>query len=546
MKQQDTAIALAGPASFYTLETIERGGLPVSAPPVRHYANSYMLLFAAGGTGFIHIEGEAFDFGIGKCFLIHPDSMWSIELAAAYGDGAYYRLDFTIGAGHLGDQVTGGLLPHKNELVCTPFAKAMELVEQLYASRHDSGELRRFSRYVRFQELLLMLFSQNTEDTVANKKKASTEQQGLALSIQYIHEHYQDVLTVEGLSDMAGIERWKYARLFKGATGEGPLHYLNSIRIDQAKKWLLKGEDNLSEIALHTGFSNEYYFNRRFKQLVGISPGQYRRSHREQLRVVAPYLEDFIVALGMLPVAQYSHAKWGKQDYLALEQIPTFDEFSGDFSALSHYAPDFILLLDRYAQSQYTECRQISNTCVLSELSENWRTLLRTVADYFGRVGQAEQVIAEYEKKAKAARQTLRRSRQGETVAFLRISADSIYQYTDRGRGFAAAVLYGDLGLCPSPAVQLGPIPSKTVGSRMIKVTLEELALLSADHLFITFDKWHSQAEGEERRLLEQPEWRSLPAVQNSCVYEVDFLTWMNNGVISNSKKIDDILRALA
>ncbi|KQO18279.1 hypothetical protein [Paenibacillus sp. Leaf72] len=96
--------------------------------------------------------------------------------------------------------------------------------------------------------------------------------------------------------------------------------------------------------------------------------------------------------------------------------------------------------------------------------------------------------------------------------------------YTDGGRGFAAAVLYEDLGLCPSPAVQLGSVPSKAVGSHMIKVTLEELALLSADHLFITFDKWHSQAEGEERRLLEQPEWRSLPTVQNSCVYEVDFL----------------------
>lgn len=29
-------------------------------------------------------------------------------------------------------------------------------------------------------------------------------------------------------------------------------------------------------------------------------------------------------------------------------------------------------------------------------------------------------------------------------------------------------------------------------------------------------------------------------------MHQVDFLTWMNNGIISNGKKIDDILRSLA
>ncbi|MGG4142616.1 hypothetical protein ABEW34_05745 [Paenibacillus algorifonticola] len=96
--------------------------------------------------------------------------------------------------------------------------------------------------------------------------------------------------------------------------------------------------------------------------------------------------------------------------------------------------------------------------------------------------------------------------------------------YTDGGRGFAAAVLYGDLRLCPSPAVQIGSVPSKAVGSRMFKVTLEELALLSADHLFITFDKWHSQAEGEERRLLEQPSGAAFPLYRIAVCTRLIFL----------------------
>jgi len=68
---------------------------------------------------------------------------------------------------------------------------------------------------------------------------------------------------------------------------------------------------------------------------------------------------------------------------------------------------------------------------------------------------------------------------------------------------------------------------------------------LDADHLFITFDKHHSAVEGEERGLLDFPLWRELPAVKNNNVYEVDFLTWMNYGVISHGKKIDDVLDVL-
>ncbi|MCM3337561.1 hypothetical protein M3650_02585 [Paenibacillus sp. MER TA 81-3] len=42
------------------------------------------------------------------------------------------------------------------------------------------------------------------------------------------------------------------------------------------------------------------------------------------------------------------------------------------------------------------------------------------------------------------------------------------------------------------------------------------------------------------------PRWRSLPVMRNHRVYEIDFMTWMNTGVIANGKKIDDVLRVLA
>lgn len=60
--------------------------------------------------------------------------------------------------------------------------------------------------------------------------------------------------------------------------------------------------------------------------------------------------------------------------------------------------------------------------------------------------------------------------------------------------------------------------------------------------MFVTFDKrWgHTPGAREDERLA------LLPGVRNNSVYEVDFLTWMNYGILSRSKKIDDVLKVLA
>ncbi|WP_313892731.1 helix-turn-helix domain-containing protein [Psychrobacillus sp.] len=489
----------------------------------RNDIDSFELLIIMNGTGQ------------GKCYLQGPGRSLSIdqELISC----SYYRVCFTTS----GYNTASSLLPDKQELACAPFAKTRELLDELYGLREASDEIELFQRFVRFQELLLFLFRQNIP--IAEDKGTDIEKHGVELSIRHIHQYYREVLTVEELASLAGIDRWKYTRLFKEATGQVPLQYLNEVRINQAKKWLASADDKLLDIALNTGFNNEYYFNRRFKQTVGISPGHYRRGRKGQLRVVAPYLEDFLVALDMQPIAQYWHAKWGKQDYLGLKHIPTFNESNGNFDALSDYKPDLILLMDRYEQQQYSQCRRISNTCILREQTNNWRTLLRTVADYFGRTELADDAIANYDFKARSASHRLSQVMKSETVAFLRISADHIIQYTEEGKGFVSTVLYGDVGLRSHSAVG---VASKANRPGMFNLSVEDLSTLSADHLFITFDKWHSQAEGKERELLELPEWCDLPAVRNNRVYEVDFLTWMNNGIISNGKKIDDILRSLA
>lgn len=85
-------------------------------------------------------------------------------------------------------------------------------------------------------------------------------------------------------------------------------------------------------------------------------------------------------------------------------------------------------------------------------------------------------------------------------------------------------------------------LPGITNGVRRAELSPELLAQLDADYLFVTFEI----TEQAKQELCSTSVWQSLPAVVHNRVYEVDYLSWMNYGILSHGKKIDDVLRVLA
>ena len=68
-------------------------------------------------------------------------------------------------------------------------------------------------------------------------------------------------------------------RIFKKLYGITPYTYVLNKKIDFAKKLFVDTNLSVKEIAKKLCFSDEYYFSNIFKEKVGISPSQYRKSH---------------------------------------------------------------------------------------------------------------------------------------------------------------------------------------------------------------------------------------------------------------------------
>ena len=82
-----------------------------------------------------------------------------------------------------------------------------------------------------------------------------------------------------------GLSAERFRKKFAQLTGETPFAYLAGRRIARACELLRNPEVGVKAVAARCGFPDEFHFSRRFKQLVGVGPRDYRRLlHRRRER----------------------------------------------------------------------------------------------------------------------------------------------------------------------------------------------------------------------------------------------------------------------
>jgi AraC-like DNA-binding protein/quercetin dioxygenase-like cupin family protein len=94
--------------------------------------------------------------------------------------------------------------------------------------------------------------------------------------LAFIQTEYHNNITLEVISKKANFSSCYFCKFFKRVIGCTFTKYLLSIRIDKAKELLLTENINITAIAYRVGFENLSYFFRKFKELTGLSPKEFR------------------------------------------------------------------------------------------------------------------------------------------------------------------------------------------------------------------------------------------------------------------------------
>lgn len=95
----------------------------------------------------------------------------------------------------------------------------------------------------------------------------------------YILEHYDTPITLDDIAGVANLTPGAFCRFFRQHTRKTFSTLLNEVRIEHACRHLRESKQTISQIAFSCGFSNLSNFNRQFKEITRMTPGDYIRSY---------------------------------------------------------------------------------------------------------------------------------------------------------------------------------------------------------------------------------------------------------------------------
>ncbi|MCF7521227.1 AraC family transcriptional regulator [Neisseria sp. ZJ106] len=108
----------------------------------------------------------------------------------------------------------------------------------------------------------------------------------LAAAVDCIREHLDQKLSVALIAQHTGISVSRLERLFKSVLQITPLQMIQKMRLEAALNLLKDTQHPIVEIAVMCGYADHSAFSRQFKQLTGVSPLTFRKTHQERNKAV--------------------------------------------------------------------------------------------------------------------------------------------------------------------------------------------------------------------------------------------------------------------
>ncbi|WP_343221927.1 helix-turn-helix domain-containing protein [Paenibacillus tritici] len=504
-------------------------------------AKEHTLLLFTGGRGELSIpEQTSISVHGDKCCLLSPGTSYSIdnqELTLYY-----YLLSFTaITTGDSPATYLDELFPGRQELLVHPFTRVIRLAEELLVHHNSGDELQHLRQQLRFQELLLLLFEQNH-----STRQLPSPAQSVERTIHFMQDHYRESITVKQLAELAGVSPWQYTPIFQKLTGKRPLDYLTDLRIGHSKNYLLEAAEPLREIARLVGFSDEYYFSRRFRQKTGVTPGQYAQSRQRKITVkdwtghsvdiperpkrVVYHGETLgdVLALGVKPAGGDEACARGSVYSHRLKHLVNVG-FPLDPQLARSIRPDLIILASP-DEEVYRGVSGIAPALTFDSFAP-LEQRLRILGEWLGKQREAEAWLEAYHVKNAAMWQRLYDGglQAGETASAL------FYDHGNRlfamGMTGLSAALYATGGL--QPTAEIKDILDKGLGFR--EVDPARLHSYAGDRVFMLIPEREDSREAMEL-LLQSQLWSSLPAVQQGHAYMLDGAKWNSGDALTRER----------
>ena len=234
----------------------------------------YLIHFVVSGQGTLHCDGRTWAIRAGQGFLIVPgeetwyqadaDDPWHYAWVGYRGRHAAYITDAAgLNAQNRIFSVSDPLFVWK--ILQDMRTDASELrLNQLAAA----GSLMRFIAHIAPQT--------DPQSTVSAAKSYCDK------ALWYLEGNFDRAVSIQETADFVGLSRSHLYRLMMEECGQSPKDLLLAIRMRHARRLLRETTLSLEEISRLIGLQTGAQLGVAFRQVHGVTPGQYRKEHAQK------------------------------------------------------------------------------------------------------------------------------------------------------------------------------------------------------------------------------------------------------------------------
>ena len=182
-------------------------------------------------------------------------------------------------------------LIHCRTLRCLPLngsedwhAEATEAIEQAWRAGVQKPAGYEFTVRALLSRLVFLVTRHLPQDEAPISAKQKRNSERIRTMLRFIEERFDDPLTIAEIAASAALSESECLRCFRSTIGTPPIQYLKQFRVQRAAELLADTQAHVGDIAAQCGFQDVSYFTRAFREMKGMTPGEYRRRKNGQER----------------------------------------------------------------------------------------------------------------------------------------------------------------------------------------------------------------------------------------------------------------------
>ncbi|MDB5954742.1 AraC family transcriptional regulator [Ramlibacter sp.] len=161
------------------------------------------------------------------------------------------------------------------------FGLSERAVAHWHAVKRGKG-IERFAAFCSFLADLARCTDYRLLSSVQLKGEDDTGSEQVNAVVNRIMRDYAQALSAADMAAELGMSESRFSRFFRRATGNTFTDFVNRIRVNRAGQLLMDTDSLVTRICYEVGFNNVANFNRRFLEVKGVTPTEFRRQANQR------------------------------------------------------------------------------------------------------------------------------------------------------------------------------------------------------------------------------------------------------------------------